>query len=62
VFQSVGYERPIDVAEAQKGTDEVPAVEDYFTTDDIGGWDQIEKDTVFGPNGAFTLAFKDAQG
>jgi sulfate transport system substrate-binding protein len=61
VFQSVGYERPIDVAEAQKGTDDVPPVEDYFTTDDIGGWDEIEKDTVFGPNGAFTLAFKDAQ-
>jgi sulfate transport system substrate-binding protein len=62
VFQSVGLERPIDVAAAQKGTDDEPAIEDYFTTDDLGGWDKIEKDTVFGPNGAFTLAFKDAQG
>jgi sulfate/thiosulfate transport system substrate-binding protein len=61
VFQSVGFERPVDVATAQKGTDDEPPVEDYFTTDDLGGWDKIEKDTVFGPNGAFTLAFKDAQ-
>ncbi len=61
VFQSVGLERPIDVTSAQKGTDEEPPVKDFFTTDDLGGWDEIEKDTVFGPNGAFTQAFKDAQ-
>jgi sulfate/thiosulfate-binding protein len=62
LFNSVGYERPIDVAEAQKGTDSVPAIEDFFTTDDIGGWDQLERDTVFGPDGAFTTAFKESQG
>ena len=61
VFQSVGLQRPIDVATAQKGTDDEPPVEDLFTTDDLGGWDEIEKDTVFGPNGAFTLAFKAAR-
>jgi sulfate/thiosulfate transport system substrate-binding protein len=62
VFQSVGLERPIDAKAAQKGTDEEPAVQDYFTADDIGGWDELEKDTVFGPNGAFTTAFENAQG
>ena len=36
-------------------------MKDDSTTDQLGGWDKIEKDTVFGPNGAFTLAFKDAQ-
>lgn len=57
IFQSVGYQRPIDVAEAQAGNgDEYPAIKDLFTTDDIGGWDQLESDTVFGPNGAFTQA------
>jgi ABC-type sulfate transport system substrate-binding protein len=62
VFQSVGLERPIDAKAAQKGTDEEPAVQDYFTADDIGGWGELEKDTVFGPNGAFTTAFENAQG
>jgi sulfate/thiosulfate transport system substrate-binding protein len=59
VFQSVGYERPIDVTTARKGTDAEPAVKDFFTTDDIGGWDQLER-TVFGSNGVFTNAFKEA--
>src|SRR5436190_6291819 len=63
VFASVGYERPVDPAKAQAGNgDNLAAIPDLFTTDDIGGWDQIEKDTVFGPNGTFTQAFKDAQG
>ncbi|HEY7283198.1 MAG TPA: sulfate ABC transporter substrate-binding protein [Actinomycetota bacterium] len=61
VFQSIGLERPVEVAAAQKGTDEEPPVEDFFTTDDLGGWDKIEQDTVFGANGAFTLALKAAQ-
>jgi sulfate/thiosulfate transport system substrate-binding protein len=62
VFQTVGYERPIDVAKARQGTDAEPAIQDYFTTDQIGGWDKLEKETVFGPNGAFTNAFKAAHG
>ena len=37
-------------------------MKDLFTTDDIGGWDALVNDTVFGPNGAFTLAFQAAQG
>ena len=45
-----------------KATADLPAVKDLFTTDDIGGWDQLLSDTVFGPNGAFTQALKAAKG
>jgi sulfate transport system substrate-binding protein len=62
VFHDVGYERPIDVAKAQQGDgDKLAPIKDLFTTDDIGGWDKLESDTVFGPNGAFTEAQKAAQ-
>ena len=63
VFKGVGYERPIPQADAQKGDgDEFAPIEDYFTTDEIGGWDELQSDTVFGDNGAFTKAFQEAQG
>ena len=63
VFQSVGYQRPIDVAQAKKGNGtEYPPIPDLFTTDDLGGWDKLVSDTVFGPNGAFTQAYKAAKG
>jgi sulfate transport system substrate-binding protein len=63
VFQSVGYQRPIDVATAQKGSGtEYPAIPDLFTTDDLGGWNKLVSDTVFGSNGAFTKAFQAAKG
>jgi sulfate/thiosulfate transport system substrate-binding protein len=63
VFQTVGYQRQIDVKEAQKGNgSEYPPVKDLFTTDDLGGWDKLVSDTVFGPSGAFTRAFQAAQG
>src|SRR5207245_824288 len=63
IFQTVGYHRAIDVTKAQAGNGSgYPPIKDLFTTDDIGGWDKLEIDTVFGPNGAFTLAFKAAQG
>ena len=39
-------------------TDYLPAVKDLFTTDDLGGWDELVDDTVFGPDGAFTKAFQ----
>jgi sulfate transport system substrate-binding protein len=62
VFQSVGYQRPIDVAQAAKGNgSEYPAVQDLFTADDLGGWDKIDAD-VFGPDGTFTKAFQAAKG
>jgi sulfate/thiosulfate transport system substrate-binding protein len=63
VFASVGWERPIDEPKAQAGDgDKLAPITDLFTTDDIGGWDQIQSDTVFGTDGAFTKAFKEAQG
>jgi sulfate transport system substrate-binding protein len=62
VFASVAHTRPVDIAEAKKGTDSVPPVDDLFTTDDLGGWDTLIKDTVFGPEGAFTKAFQAAKG
>jgi sulfate/thiosulfate transport system substrate-binding protein len=63
IFQTVGYQRPIELAKAQAGNgSEYPPIKDLFTTDDIGGWPALVNDTVFGPNGAFTKAFQAAQG
>lgn len=62
LFNTVGYERPIDVATAQKGDgDKLQPVKDLFTTDDLGGWDKLDTD-VFGDNGVFTKAFQTAKG
>jgi sulfate/thiosulfate-binding protein len=62
IFTTSAYTRPIDTKAAAKATDQLPAVQDLFTTDDIGGWDRLESDTVFGPDGAFTKAFQAAKG
>jgi sulfate/thiosulfate-binding protein len=62
VFYSSAYTRPIDLAKAANATDFLPAVDDLFTTDDLGGWETIVSDTVFGPEGAFTKAFQAVQG
>ena len=62
IFASTAYTRPIPTAEAAKATDVLPAVKDLFTVDDLGGWDTLVNDTVFGPDGAFTQAFQAAQG
>src|SRR6266516_372256 len=64
IFQQVGYFRPISPALAKKGDKKLgqAPVTDLFTTDDIGGWNQLITSTVFGPSGAFTQAFKAAKG
>jgi sulfate transport system substrate-binding protein len=62
IFATSAYTRPIDTAQAAKATDYLPAVKDLFTTDDIGGWDELVNTTVFGPDGAFTKAFQAAKG
>jgi sulfate/thiosulfate-binding protein len=63
IFTTVGYERPVEQTEAAKGDGSTfPAIKDLFTTDDIGGWDQLLNDTVFGPDGAFTKAQAATQG
>jgi sulfate transport system substrate-binding protein len=57
LFSSAGYERSVNLKEAKAGDGKTyPAVEDLFTVDDLGGWDQLQNDTVFGPQGAFTQA------
>ena len=62
VFHDVGYERPVDVSKAQQGDgDQLSTITDFFTTEDLGGWDRLEN-SVFGDNGAFTKAFQEAQG
>ncbi len=62
VFYSSAYTRPVDPAKTADATDYLPAVKDLFTTDDIGGWDELQNETVFGPDGAFTQAFAAVQG
>lgn len=62
LYTSVGFLRSTDPAEAAKGGDGFPPVEDLFTVEDLGGWDQIA-DEVFGePDGIFTKAFAEVQG
>jgi sulfate/thiosulfate-binding protein len=57
LFTGVGYERSVNLKRAKAGDGGTyPAVNDLFTTDDLGGWDQLQSDTVFGPEGAFTQA------
>jgi sulfate transport system substrate-binding protein len=60
VFNTVGYERPINVAKAAKGGHGYPPVQHLFTSNDLGGWTKLSNDTLFGPHGAFTNAFKAA--
>jgi sulfate/thiosulfate transport system substrate-binding protein len=55
-------ERSVDLKAAQAGDDgRYDPIGDLFTTDDIGGWEELEQ-TVFGPDGAFTNALAEAQG
>lgn len=57
------YERSVNLKAAQAGDDGLyEPIDDLFTTDDIGGWDELQTDTVFGPEGAFTKALAAAQG
>jgi sulfate/thiosulfate-binding protein len=62
VFSSSAYTRPVDPAKTADATDVLPAVKDLFTTDDLGGWDELVDTSVFGPDGVFTKAFQAAQG
>jgi sulfate/thiosulfate transport system substrate-binding protein len=62
LYTTVGFLRSTDPAEAAAGDGEqFPAIEDLFTVEDLGGWEAIDQD-VFGEQGAFTLAFEEAQG
>lgn len=61
LYTSVGFLRSTDPAEAQKGGEGFPKVEDLFTVDDFGGWDELNE-KLFSPEGLFTTAFEEAQG
>jgi sulfate transport system substrate-binding protein len=55
-------ERSVDLKAAQAGDDgRYEPIDDLFTTDDLGGWEELER-TVFGPDGAFANALAEAQG
>ena len=62
LYTSVGFLRSTDKAEAQKGGEGFPAVEDLFTVDDIGGWDELNTNLFDETDGLFTKAFEEAQG
>jgi sulfate/thiosulfate transport system substrate-binding protein len=62
IFTDTGYERSTDLKAAQSGEKGAfEPIDDLFTTDDFGGWDEIDQ-TVFGSDGVFTKAFAAAQG
>lgn len=61
LYTTVGFLRSTDKAEAQKGGEGFPPVEDLFTADDLGGWDAINTEVFGEPDGIFTKAFAEAQ-
>jgi sulfate/thiosulfate-binding protein len=61
IFASVGDFRPVDPAQAKAASGDMPALQDVFTADDLGGWTKLDTD-VFGSNGVFTNALKAAKG
>lgn len=62
IFQKVGYFRAVDLAKARQGNKGQQPLADVFSTDQVGGWDQLLNNTVFGSGGVFTRAFKAAKG
>ena len=54
IFLDAGY-RSTDLAEAQKGGDGYPKIEDLWDVDDLGGWDGLS-DKLFGDAGIVTQA------
>jgi sulfate transport system substrate-binding protein len=61
IFADVGDFRPNDPATAVAASGDLPALQNEFTADDLGGWDKIDSD-VFGASGVFTSALKAAKG
>jgi sulfate/thiosulfate transport system substrate-binding protein len=62
LYKKSGFLRPTDKAAAQAGDgDKFAAIQDLFTAQDLGGWDELAT-KVFGDNGVFTKAFKAAKG
>ena len=61
LYTSVGFLRSTDVNKAQRGGEGFPRVEDLWTVEDFGGWDQLNED-LFSESGLFTEAFAKVQG
>jgi sulfate/thiosulfate-binding protein len=55
LYTTVGFLRSTDPVKAQKGGEGFPPVEDLWTVEDFGGWDQLEQD-LFSEEGLFTEA------
>jgi sulfate/thiosulfate transport system substrate-binding protein len=56
-----GFLRPVDVEDAKKGDgDQFPRLEDVFTVEDLGGWDELNE-KLFGEEGLGTQAIENAQ-
>jgi sulfate/thiosulfate-binding protein len=63
LYAKTGFLRPTDPARAQQGDgDKFAPIQDLFTAEDLGGWDQIDTKVFGDPDGIFTKAFKDATG
>ena len=63
LYETVGFLRPTDVAEAAKGEGEMfQPVEDLFTVEDLGGWDALNEEVFGETDGTFTKAFEEAKG
>ncbi len=61
LYTSVGFLRGTDPKEAAKGDGDVfPKVEDLFTVEDFGGWDELDE-KLFSEEGLFTKAFEESQ-
>ena len=54
IFADAGF-RSTDLAEAQKGGGDFPAIEDLWDVDEFGGWDELN-DKLFGDSGIATQA------
>jgi sulfate/thiosulfate transport system substrate-binding protein len=61
LYASDGFLRPVDVEAAQKGDkDQFPPLEDVFTVEELGGWDELNE-KLFGEEGLGTTAIENAQ-
>lgn len=60
LYTTVGFLRSTDAAEAAKGGDGFDPIEDLFTVEDFGGWENLN--TLFEEGGLITEALAEAAG
>ncbi|HEV8421142.1 MAG TPA: sulfate ABC transporter substrate-binding protein, partial [Actinomycetota bacterium] len=61
MYQSAGFLRPPDPAAARAGGGTFASIQDLFTVEDLGGWDQINEKVFGKTDGIFTKAFAAAR-